>query len=171
MICYCCFSIPSHTQFCVWHSHTLLSYFLRFIIDRPLHDPLWQPLKVKDPSKAVPLPPASIPSSLRWDSMKSLQEEGYTLWIYRPWYKGNSDFHLNNVPWKWVGWKKWVQRIHMVMFFNPTLTGDLHLWITSGKNGNNKIIISWTGVDVVLSGSREVIWLQGQLNFNTTRQG
>lgn len=87
------------------NSHTLLlSSVVTFVIGTPLHDPLRQPLNLKDPSKAIPsFPPAPIPSSLRWASMKSLQGEGYALWMYRPWYKENRDFHPNNVPLKRTG--------------------------------------------------------------------
>lgn len=62
---------------------------------------IWKTLQ-KQPAPLLlppPLPPAPIPSSLRWGSVKrSLQGEGYTLWIYRPWYKEIRDFHLNNEP-------------------------------------------------------------------------
>ena len=82
----------------------LLSSFVTFVIGTPLHDPLRQPLNLKDPSKAIPsFPPAPVPSSLRWASMKSLQGEGYALWMYRPWCKENRDFHPNHVPPKGAG--------------------------------------------------------------------
>lgn len=60
---------------------------------------IWKTLQKQSPS----FPPAPIPSSLRWASMKSLQGEGYALWMYRPWYKENRDFHPNHVPLKRTG--------------------------------------------------------------------
>lgn len=45
---------PFH-QFCECHAHKpLLSPFVTFVIGRPLHNPLRQPLNLNNPLKAIP---------------------------------------------------------------------------------------------------------------------